>query len=363
MIDLYTWTTPNGRKVSIALEELGIPYEAHAVDIGKDEQFKPEFLKIAPNNRIPAIVDRDNGFSLMESGAILLYLAEKAGKLLPSDTLKRYRVIEWLMWQMGGPGPILGQVHHFVKYNPGKAPYAEERYLTEAKRLYGVLDRRLVLVACRARFGLCHLAFADQVKRRRTQGQLQHAIDRGHGAFGTLVVKADGTYTYTLTSNDPNHSAQGTDIISGADSQVLTIVDSHGNTNSATISIDIKDDVPTAHGDIGAIVSGGRRAPRTGRGRTPRQLLVTAGALAGTRVTLDARPILIGRADDSTLVLDDDYASTRHARISMQGDEWYVEDLGSTNGTYLDRAKVTGPTRVPLGVPVRIGKTVIELRS
>ena len=143
MIDLYTWTTPNGRKASIALEELGLPYEAHAVDIGKDEQFKPEFLKISPNNRIPAIVDRDNNFSLMESGAILLYLAEKAGRLLPTDKLKRYRVIEWLMWQMGGPGPMFGQVHHFVKYNKGKAPYAEERYLKEARRLYGVLDRRL----------------------------------------------------------------------------------------------------------------------------------------------------------------------------------------------------------------------------
>jgi len=143
VIDLYTWTTPNGRKVSIALEELGIPYEVHAVDIGKGEQFKPEFLKIAPNNRIPAIVDRDNDFSLMESGAILLYLAEKAGRLLPAGKLERYRVIEWLMWQMGGPGPMFGQVHHFTKYNPGKAPYAEERYLNEARRLYGVLDRRL----------------------------------------------------------------------------------------------------------------------------------------------------------------------------------------------------------------------------
>ena len=143
MIDLYTWTTPNGRKASILLEELGLPYTAHAVDIGKDEQFKPEFLKISPNNRIPAIVDRDNNFSLMESGAILLYLAEKAGKLLPTDKLKRYRVTEWLMWQMGGIGPMLGQVHHFVKYNQGKAPYAEQRYLKEAHRLYGVLDRRL----------------------------------------------------------------------------------------------------------------------------------------------------------------------------------------------------------------------------
>ena len=143
MIDLYTWTTPNGRKASIALEELGIPYAAHAVDITKDEQFKPEFLAISPNNRIPAIVDRDNGFSLMESGAILLYLAEKAGRLLPTDLTKRYRVIEWLMWQMGGPGPMLGQVHHFVKYNKGKSAYAEERYLKEGHRLYGVLDKRL----------------------------------------------------------------------------------------------------------------------------------------------------------------------------------------------------------------------------
>jgi GST-like protein len=143
MIDLYTWTTPNGRKVSIALEELGMPYQAHAIDISKDEQFAPDFLKISPNNRIPAIVDRDNNFSLMESGAILLYLAEKAGKLLPTDMQKRYRVTEWLMWQMGGVGPMLGQVHHFVKYNAGKAPYAEERYLKEARRLYGVLDKRL----------------------------------------------------------------------------------------------------------------------------------------------------------------------------------------------------------------------------
>ena len=117
MIDLYTWTTPNGRKVSIALEEFALPYAAHAVDIGKGEQFKLEFPKISPNNRIPAIVDRDNGMSLMESGAILIYLADKTGKLLPNSGEARYRTIEWLMWQMGGPGPMFGQVHHFVKYN------------------------------------------------------------------------------------------------------------------------------------------------------------------------------------------------------------------------------------------------------
>ena len=116
VIDLYTWTTPNGRKVSIALEELGLPYTSHPVDISKDEQFQPDFLKIAPNNRIPAIIDGDNGMSLMESGAILIYLADKTGKLLAKEGEKRYRGIEWLMWQMGGPGPMLGQVHHFVKY-------------------------------------------------------------------------------------------------------------------------------------------------------------------------------------------------------------------------------------------------------
>ena len=143
MIDLYTWTTPNGRKISIALEELGLPYTVHPVDIGNDEQFKPEFLKISPNNRIPAIVDRDNGMSLMESGAILQYLGDKTGKLLPKSGEKRWRTLEWLNWQMGGPGPMLGQVHHFVKYNPGKAPYAEERYLKEAHRLYKVLNTRL----------------------------------------------------------------------------------------------------------------------------------------------------------------------------------------------------------------------------
>jgi GST-like protein len=143
MIDLYTWSTPNGRKASIMLEEVGLPYTVHTVDIGKDEQFKPEFLKISPNNRIPAIVDRDNGLSLFESGAILIYLADKTGKLLARDGEARWRAIEWLMWQMGGVGPMFGQAHHFLKYNRGKAPYAEERYATEVKRLYGVMDRQL----------------------------------------------------------------------------------------------------------------------------------------------------------------------------------------------------------------------------
>lgn len=142
MIDLYTWTTPNGRKVSIMLEELGVDYVAHPIDITNKEQFAPAFLEISPNNRIPAMVDRDNGLRLMESGAMMLYLAEKYGRFLPAGE-ERWRAIEWLMWQMGGLGPMLGQVHHFVKYNKGTSPYAEERYSKEAHRLYGVLDRRL----------------------------------------------------------------------------------------------------------------------------------------------------------------------------------------------------------------------------
>ena len=143
MIDLYTWTTDNGYKGRQAMEESGLPYRLKPVNLPKREQFAPEFLKIAPNNRIPAIVDTDTGLHLMESGAILLYLAEKTGKLWPQDFPAKWRVVEWLMWQMGGPGPFLGQVHHFVKFNPGKSAYAEERYAKEAKRLWGVLDRRL----------------------------------------------------------------------------------------------------------------------------------------------------------------------------------------------------------------------------
>jgi len=143
MIDVYSWPTPNGHKVHIMLEECALKYRVHAVNIRTGEQFKPEFLKISPNNRIPAIVDTDNGLSLMESGAILQYLGDKTGKLLPKSGDKRWKTLEWLNWQMGGPGPMLGQVHHFVKYNAGKAPYAEERYLKEAHRLYGVLNKQL----------------------------------------------------------------------------------------------------------------------------------------------------------------------------------------------------------------------------
>ena len=142
MIHLYTWDTPNGRKVSIMLEELGLPYEVHPINIGQGDQHDPAFLKISPNNRIPAIVDDETGLSLFESGAILLYLAEKTGRFMPEGD-EYWDAMQWLMWQMGGPGPMFGQAHHFSFYNPGKAPYAQERYEKETKRLYGVLDRRL----------------------------------------------------------------------------------------------------------------------------------------------------------------------------------------------------------------------------
>ena len=143
MIDLYTWATPNGRKISIALEELGLPYEVHPINISEGEQFSTEFSAISPNQKIPAIVDRENGIRLMESGAILMYLAQKAGKLLPADPVKYWETIQWLMWQKGGLGPMLGLALHYLKFNPGKSVYSEERYQKETHRLYGVLDRAL----------------------------------------------------------------------------------------------------------------------------------------------------------------------------------------------------------------------------
>ncbi|MDP6030431.1 MAG: glutathione S-transferase N-terminal domain-containing protein [Arenicellales bacterium] len=143
MIELYTWSTPNGRKISIALEELGWDYTVYPVDITQGEQRNPAFIALSPNNKIPAIVDTENGQSLMESGAILLYLAKKSGQLIPAETSRYWETIEWLMWQMAGPGPMLGQIHHFTKFNPGKSPYAQDRYLTEGHRLYSVLDKKL----------------------------------------------------------------------------------------------------------------------------------------------------------------------------------------------------------------------------
>ncbi len=147
MIDLYTWGTPNGRKVSIMLEECGLPYQSHAIDIGKGAQHTAEFLAVNPNAKIPAIVDPDGPdgmpFALFESGAILVYLAGKTGRFLPADLRKRYEALQWLMFQMGGVGPMFGQVHHFLRAAPEPVPYAIDRYSNETRRLYGVLDRHL----------------------------------------------------------------------------------------------------------------------------------------------------------------------------------------------------------------------------
>ena len=154
MIELYTWPTPNGHKIHIMLEETALPYRVHPVDIGAGDQFKPEFLKISPNNKMPAMIDSDGPggkpFALAESGAMLFYLASKTGRFLPEDLRERWQVMQWVMFQMGHIGPMLGQAHHFLGYAPEKIPYAMNRYRNEANRLYGVLERRLNDSACLA---------------------------------------------------------------------------------------------------------------------------------------------------------------------------------------------------------------------
>jgi GST-like protein len=147
MIELYTWGTPNGKKVSIMLEEVGLPYAVHPINIGKGEQFAPDYIKINPNSKIPTIVDSEGPggkpISVFESGAILVYLAEKTGKLLAVEPRARMQALEWLMFQMGGVGPMFGQAHHFLRQAPEQIPYAQERYTKEVRRLYGVMDKRL----------------------------------------------------------------------------------------------------------------------------------------------------------------------------------------------------------------------------
>lgn len=160
MITLYSWSTPNGRKISIALEEMGLDYKSVSVDINKDQQFAPDFLKIAPNNKIPAITDTIDGVELplFESGAILQYLAAKTGKFTPEyGTPQYWQMTQWLMWQMGGFGPMIGQAHHFLRFKPGVSEYAENRFHTETKRLYGVLDAQLA----QSEFLVDELSIAD----------------------------------------------------------------------------------------------------------------------------------------------------------------------------------------------------------
>jgi len=175
MIDLYTWGTPNGRKVSIFLEEADLPYRVHAIDITKGDQFTPQFVAINPNSKIPAIVDQDGPdgkpLAVFESGAILIYLAEKTGKFLPAAPRRRALVLEWLMFQMGGIGPMFGQTHHFRRFAPEPVPYAIERYSKETRRLYGVLDARLGEAEFIAdEYSIADMAIYPWTMRREWQG-------------------------------------------------------------------------------------------------------------------------------------------------------------------------------------------------
>ena len=198
MIDVYSWATPNGHKVHIMLEECGLAYRAIAVDIGKGEQFTPDFLAISPNNKIPAIVDPegpatadDRPFSLFESGAILLYLAGKTGRLLPEGTAARYEVLQWLMFQMGGVGPMLGQAHHFRIYAPEKIPYAIDRYTREAHRLYGVLDRRLAKsrYVGGADYSIADIAVFPWLRSWKNQGIVWNDFPHLKGWFDEIAAR------------------------------------------------------------------------------------------------------------------------------------------------------------------------------
>ncbi len=176
MIDVYFWPTPNGQKVTIALEELRLPYNVIPINIGKGDQFKPEFLKISPNNKMPAIVDADGPggkpISIFESGAVLIYLAEKTGGLMPTDARGRYKVLEWLMFQMASVGPMLGQAHHFRRYAPEQIQYAIHRYTNEAKRIYGVIDKRVGEVPYLAgEYSIADIATYPWLKLHKLQGQ------------------------------------------------------------------------------------------------------------------------------------------------------------------------------------------------
>ena len=177
MIELYSWPTPNGHKVHIMLEECGLPHRVHAIDIGAGEQFEPDFLAISPNNKIPALIDPDGPdgrpISMFESGAILLYLAGKTGKFLPRSTRGRYEVLQWLMFQMGGVGPMLGQAHHFRLYAPEKIDYAVDRYTNEARRLYAVMDtqiRRTGAWIAGAEYGIADIAIFPWLRSAENQG-------------------------------------------------------------------------------------------------------------------------------------------------------------------------------------------------
>ncbi len=193
-IDLYYWPTPNGWKISIMLEECGLPYKVHLVNIGQGDQFKPEFLAISPNNRMPAIVDHDGPdgkpISVFESGAILQYLGRKTGKFYPAEERARVEVEQWLMWQMGGLGPMAGQTHHFRIYAPEKLEYAINRYTKECTRLYGVLDRRLVgreFIA--GEYSIADMACVGWIKPWERQGQNIDDFPNVKRWFNTMIAR------------------------------------------------------------------------------------------------------------------------------------------------------------------------------
>ena len=217
MIELYYWPTPNGWKVSIALEELGLEYDVKHVNIGRGEQFEPGFLAISPNSRIPAIVDRDPAgggppVSVFESGAILIYLAEKEGALLPTDARGRTQVIQWLMWQMGGLGPMLGQNHHFRGYAPEKIGYAIDRYTDEAHRLYGVLNQQLqgTEYVCGA-YSIADIACWPWIVPHERQGQDLNEFPEVKRWFETMKSRPGVQRGFEVGADIRNAMAQGMD--------------------------------------------------------------------------------------------------------------------------------------------------------
>jgi GST-like protein len=223
-IDLYTWPTPNGHKIHIALEEMGLPYNIHAVDIGAGDQFQPAFLKISPNNKIPAMVDPDGPdgqpIALMESGAMLIYLAEKTGQLLSSDPYQRAITLQWLMFQMGGVGPMLGQTHHFRAYAPEQYPYAIKRYTDETTRLYQVLDKRLGEVAYLAGdYSIADIATWPWLRYWDRQGQDMNAhpnLKRWFEAIGERPAVEKGLQVLAERTRKQPFTPQERDILFGA---------------------------------------------------------------------------------------------------------------------------------------------------
>jgi GST-like protein len=232
MIDLYYWTTPNGHKVTLFLEETGLPYELHPVNIREGDQFKPEFLAIAPNNRIPAIVDRDPEgggapISLFESGAILQYLAEKTGQFIPADLRGRTEVSQWLFWQMGGLGPMAGQNHHFSGYAVEKIPYAIDRYVNETNRLYGVLNKRLAdrdFVAGKE-YSIADMASYPWIVSHEKQSQDLNDFPHLLRWFNTIAARPATKRAYAIATKinptPPEHDDKSRALLFGQTSKIV----------------------------------------------------------------------------------------------------------------------------------------------